>query len=108
MLVWPLPTRVTLSWSMARTRYSPNLSPTKSVLPASITDGRMGLKTIACNLGSVGLGGGVGAGSGAGPLTTNRVGLLEDIGSAVWATVAAGAGAGDGAGSTGAAGAEGV
>src|ERR1019366_9757017 len=61
MLVWPPPVRVALSLSMATTRKSPSLSPTNSVLPLIMAEGRLGLKTIACNRSGAGLGGGGGA-----------------------------------------------
>src|SRR5262249_43714466 len=43
ILVWPPPTSVALSWLIATTLNSPYLSPTKSVLPLIIADGRFGL-----------------------------------------------------------------
>lgn len=45
---------------MATTRKSPSLSPTKSVLPLIMAEGRLGLKTIPCNRSGAGLGGGGG------------------------------------------------
>jgi hypothetical protein len=56
-LVWPAPTRMALSWLIAITRKSLNLSPTNSVLPLIMADGRLGLKIIACNRSGAGLGG---------------------------------------------------
>ena len=59
-LVWPTPTRVALSLSIATTRKAPSLSPTNSVLPLIMAEGRLGLKTMACNRSGAGLGGGGG------------------------------------------------
>src|SRR3974390_3443566 len=42
---------------MATTRKSPTLSPTKTVLPLIMAEGRLGLNRIACNRSGAGLGG---------------------------------------------------
>src|SRR5439155_6133973 len=49
VFVWLAVIKVALSGVMADTRHSPNLSPTKSILPAIMAAGRFGLKTMPCN-----------------------------------------------------------
>src|ERR1035441_1873815 len=56
-LVWPAPASVALSLSIATTRNSPSLSPTNSVLPLIMAEGRFGLKIIACSRSGAGFGG---------------------------------------------------
>ena len=73
-----------LSWSMATSRKAPSLSPTHSVRPLIMAEGRVGLNTMACNR----RGGGLGAGGS----------LLGDTLATAFASVAAGGLLGAGAG----------